>query len=272
VTKIWWLASYPKSGNTWLRLFLSAYRNGGEVNINRPLDAAMDDIQDYFYQSVSPVALADLSDEHLSLLRPTALLSLCAIAPESKPLLVKTHTARCAVDGIDTIPISLTHGAVYLIRDPRDVAVSYAAHRGVSIDELIKQMQSPTAVGRRDRLYHVLSGWSEHVKSWVADSRYPVLAVRYEDLCEKPEYCFKQILTFLRHEIDNTRLQQAVDATRFDVLQAQEQASGFREATKHGAFFRSGQPGNWREALTQAQAAQITETHGAMMREFGYGD
>lgn len=231
----------------------------------------MDDIQDYFYQSVSPVALADLSDEHLSLLRPAALLSLCAIAPESKPLLVKTHMARCSVDGVDAIPASLTHGAVYLVRDPRDVAVSYAAHRGVSIDEIIQQMRSPTAVARRDRLYHVLSTWSAHVKSWVADARYPVLAVRYEDLCSKPEYCFEKILMFLRHEIDDNRLQQAVDATRFDVLQAQEQASGFREATKHGAFFRSGQPGSWREVLTSSQAAQIAETHGEMMQEFGYG-
>lgn len=269
-TKIWWLASYPKSGNTWLRMFLSAYRHGGVVDINQPSGLLVDDIQPYFTHVCSPKPVQDLNDGERMLLRPAALLHLVSVQKEGRPLFVKTHFANCRIAGVDAIPATLTHGAVYLVRDPRDVAVSFAEHKSAQIDEVIEGMGRDNNMLRREPLYQVLSTWSAHVKSWTRARGMDVLVVRYEDMVAAPRQAFAGILSFLRHEVDDTLLDKAVEATEFACLQQQETASGFREKAGGESFFTRGRPGGWRDALTDAQAARIETDHGAIMREFGY--
>lgn len=260
---IWWLASYPKSGNTWLRMFLSGYLSGN-VDINRPA-IGVDDLQVYFYHALSPSPLEQLSDEHRLLLRPAALLHLATAIPE--PRYVKTHFARCSIDGIDSIPASLTHGAVYLVRDPRDVVVSYARHINVSIDSMIDKIGSAKSTARRGPLYHLIGSWSAHVRSWL-NTPFPTLVIRYEDLCAHPRETFRAVLDHLDLKADEDRLSLALDLTRLENLQEQERQHGFREAV-HGNFFGAG-GSKWREALTPEQAGRIERAHGKMMGMLKY--
>lgn len=260
---IWWLASYPKSGNTWLRMFLSAYFTGN-VDINRPA-VGVDDIQLYFYQALAPTPLEQLSDEQRMLLRPAALLHLATAIPE--PRFVKTHFARCAIDGVDAIPAGLSHGAVYLVRDPRDVVVSYARHHDTSIDNMIAQMESTSAMARRGPLYHMLGSWSTHVRSWM-NTPFPTLMIRYEDLCMQPRETFRAVLEHLELETDEDRMSRAIDLSRFENLQEQERRHGFREAV-HGPFFGTG-GSTWREKLAPEQARRIERAHGKMMDMLKY--
>ncbi len=269
---IWWLASYPKSGNTWLRMFLSAYRNGGRVDINNPSGLLVDDISTYFHQIVSPVPLADLKDEQQILLRPAALLHLTKVSRRSEPLFVKTHFANCAIGGICTIPPVLTYGAVYIVRDPRDVVVSFAEHRACDIDGLIEAMARRDHMIRAKPLYQHLASWSEHVKSWAIKTRFPTLVVHYEDLLKEPIIAFRKILEFTRHEVDEELLVKSVGASSFDALRAQEDARGFREKAKGERFFNKGKAGGWRDVLTPEQAEMIVYEQREMMQEFGYVD
>lgn len=267
--KIWWLASYPKSGNTWLRMFLSAYRHGGMVNINTPYDLLTDDIQPYYHHVTSPCPVAELSDSERMLLRPAALLHLVHNHKCQRPLFVKTHFANCILGNMNAIPAMLTHGAVYLVRDPRDVAVSFAEHRHKDIDEVIEGMARHDFTLRRDTLGQVTSSWSGNVQSWLATRGFPVLIVEYEKLVADPKPGFRAILKFLMHEVDEDLLDRSIEATSFTNLQNQEEAYGFREKTGD-RFFTRGKPGGWRDVLTPTQAARIESAHAEMMTRMGY--
>lgn len=251
-------------------MFLSAYRNGGTVDINAPLGLTIDDLQPYFMHVVSPAPVDHLSDERLWMLRPAALTHLLHVQPKDRPVFVKTHFSNSALSGIEAIPAPLTHGALYIVRDPRDVAVSWSEHLGKTLDETIDLMVKREFIIRRDRIFQHLAGWSEHVRSWTGQTRFPTLAVRYEDLCEHPVRAFTAILKFLRHEIDDDRLHAAIRAASFLQLRGQEDRNGFREAVNETRFFKRGHPGGWKNVLSEAQAGRIKADHGPMMAEFGY--
>ena len=92
---------------------------------------------------------------------------------------------------------AVTAGAIYVVRDPRDVAVSYSAYTGRSIDEIITFMADPRAANRGTdvQVFEFLSSWSAHARSWVgAKNR---LLLRYEDLLANPEAAFGRVARFL---------------------------------------------------------------------------
>ena len=268
---IWWLASHPKSGNTWLRMFLSAYRNGGKVDINAIHDCNIDDIQPYYHHVVSPKPLTSLGNEEQIFLRPAALLHLLSNhRREGGPLFVKTHYANCKILDIPSIPYALSAGAICIVRDPRDVAVSFSRHRGESLDDTIKSMARSDHLLRRPPLYQLLGSWNDHVKSWLHAKNLNVLMVRYEDLLTEPKTAFVGMLRFLRHEIDEDLVDMSIEATKFKNLQRQEKRNGFREKRDGDLFFTNGTAGGWMDTLTEEQAHQIEIDNEEMMREFRY--
>ncbi len=187
---------------------------------------------------------------------------------------VKTHNAKLHVEGAPLITPEVTAGAIYVVRDPRDVAVSYSRHRGRSIDDTIAFMADPeAATGGTDKaIYERLGGWSEHVHSWTNARDPRVLVVRYEAMIGAPEAIFGALVRWLGQEPPQERLNRAIRFSAFDELRAQEQAKGFKErvADSTGPFFGTGQPGHWRSVLSPAQQAQIERDHGTMMQRFRY--
>jgi len=264
-----WIASYPKSGNTWIRALIEAWHLG-EVDINN-MRISSGDNDPYPYQIVAPLPMAELPIEEKLMLRPAALLHMAKIY-HRRPLLLKTHHANINTSGIDLIPPPVTAKAVYIVRDPRDTAISIAEHMGLSIDDAIARMaQDNWTIGRSDKPPHVLTDWSGHVSSWTNGDKFPIITVRYEDLLTDPVGSFSQVLKFLGWTTTRQRLLEAIDAAIFENLQEQETEHGFNESSpKTERFFCRGTSGHWRKLLSNGQAEHIECDHADIMHKLGY--
>lgn len=270
-----WLVSYPKSGNTWMRALLSAVIQGdGAPDINRLLGGSSLKSR-LAIDAWSGLESAVLTLDELARLRCAHVRALPLPPPSQR--FVKLHDAlAAAADGSLLFPPSVTAGVVYIVRNPLDVAVSYAHHRGRDLDDAIAAMADPehTLASQRRALHpqlpQHLSTWSGHVASWL-DSGLPVLQVRYEDLLEDAAGELRRVLDFAGVSVEPARVAAAAEHARFDRLQAQERAGGFREGSMAAdAFFREGRAGAWRERLTAAQVQRVVTDHGPMMERLGY--
>ncbi len=216
-----------------------------------------------------------LSREQETNLRPRAYEIWAAEAV--RPVYCKTHDAyHLTPAGEPLFPAAATRGAVYVVRDPRAVAVSSMHFMGQPIDETIAVMDDPGAVygGSTMRLSHhlrqLLLRWSDHVESWLA-APFPVHLLRYEDMLTDPYSAICALAAFHGLPVDSDAIAAAVQATTFSRLQAQEREAGFIENPRQSAaFFREGKIDGWRQTLTPVQAARIVAAHGAVMRRLGY--
>jgi aryl sulfotransferase len=271
-----WLASYPKSGNTWLRVFLANLRRNGEgpVDINR-LDGLIASDREMF-DDATGVESSDLTPEEIERLRPRVYEHLAAVAEET--LFVKIHDAYTYIppDDCPLVPPRATLGAIYLIRNPLDVAVSFAHHSNTDIDTIIDWMGNEEFVffSSPSYLLHQISqrclSWSGHVLSWM-EAPIRVLVLRYEDLKLKSLETFSQAAQFAGLPCEPKRVRQAMDYSDLKELQRQEQNQGFRERpTKAKRFFREGTCGGWRQELTLKQVSRLIQDHQAVMKQFGY--
>jgi hypothetical protein len=280
VRRLVWLASYPKSGNTWTRLFLSQFLGnpdapvdlnsidlGGSISSSRPA-----------FDEVVGLPSSDLTDDEVDELRPDVYRAWAEHG--SGTSFVKVHDANLTVAGGRRLfPASATGCAVHLVRNPLDVAVSLAFHQGhVDYDRTVGQLNDRGRViagNRRTQLRQTLLDWSAHARSWTDERAFPVGTFRYESLVADPVGEFARLVAFLGLDgaDDRSRVEMAVAATRFDRLQTAEAENGFRERHHRQArFFRSGRPGDWRNALSPSQVASIVDAHAEVMRTFGYLD
>lgn len=273
---IWWLASFPKSGNTWVRYMLELYYGGLDTTINN-MSIVSDDIRAVDTQAVTAKPRNQLGHEECILLRPAMLHHKITMHRRLLPIIVKTHN-RIDVHRDYMLVPWLTFGAIYLVRDPRDVAISWAKHMGVTIDDAIDFMNNHEAALENSQspstLTSYLGTWSVHTKSWFELQEKPVITVRYEDILEKP---FESLMTFLRFinqnqdlEIDESRARRAVTQASFPEMQRQEFEGHFREKGKGDAFFNKGTSGHWKETLSKSQVDKIKAHHKEMMETFDY--
>lgn len=272
-----WLASYPKSGNTWVRLLLTAYGypEQEELDINTS-DVSLHAGNRELFDRVIGLEASELTPAEIDRYRPYVYRQLAVEAEQ--PLLIKVHDCwRRNGDGAAVFPPEATAATVYIVRDPRGVAPSFANHYNCTIDETIDRMADPDfgIAARLDRLAlqlpQPIGSWSQHVVSWLDQRDLPVLLVRYEDLHAAPEAQFARIVHATGLPVDAQRLALALARTRFERLQAQEQAAGFKERLMGAPrFFRRGQAESWREELTPAQIERIEAEHGPVMARLGY--
>lgn len=273
-----WIVSYPKSGNTWLRLMLLSLQRGGTAVAINDLGNEAGVATLVEMDELLGVEAGELFPAEQVSARP-ALTRAIAAETGSGLILRKVHDRYWHTPaGEPVFGPEVSRGAVCLLRDPRDVAVSFAHHRGEPLETVISLMGDPGATlsvsGQRYRhqLSQPLGDWSGHARSWREQRDIPVLLLRYEDLLTDPVAGLRAAADHLGIPHTPASLHAAADAARFDRLQAQEQAEGFRERQTRSTapFFRRGTSGGWRSALTPAQAARIEADHGAVMRQFGY--
>lgn len=273
--QIIWLASYPKSGNTWMRLFLTAYLSGkSETDINDDLMGNHQCNNPLFSQIIAKKPLSKFTDLDAARVR-VAVQRLYARNPER--IVVKTHSAIAMPYGHPSIDPASTFASLLILRNPLAVLPSFARHMNLDLDEAVDSMnsgrmslggegsQSPTTV---------LSSWSSFTRSWLASAQQlNVLSLRYEDMKDKPEETFARALAHILVPVDQQRLKSAVGATDFDKLKAQDLAKGFKERTradKGNVFFRSGKTEGWRQELTEAQIIATITNHWDVMEQLDY--
>jgi hypothetical protein len=278
-TGLFWLASYPKSGNTWFRIVLQAYLADGEINLNAIETGAIASSRNWV-DDVAGVDTSDLTQEEVLRLRPHIYDWSAAKDHHTRLTFHKIHDAYCTPpDDRVLINPAAVRGVVYILRNPLDVAPSMAHHNGTDIDQAIARMGNPAASLARDtkslsaQVLQKLGTWSQHVASWVDAPGLRRHVMRYEDMLADPQGQFMAALTFLHLDPDPARVARAAETSRFERLSAQEQQHGFRENPgKSGNFFRQGKSGSWRETLRPDQIAQVIADHAPMMRRFGYLD
>ena len=240
------IASYPKSGNTYVRIFLAAYLRGRHElkDVGFPLYCST-----YYFPQGFPLDRSEC--------RPVC----------RHPLnFAKTHEVS------DFYYPETAEKALYLVRNPLDVCPSWANHC------MTTNAESVAALGRSTTLKQTpgkifpqyIGTWSENVESWLFRSRIPVRAVKYEMLKSNPRRAFKIILDWFGLPFDSKRFDDALAYSDFSNLQKLEEKTGFRESRGREGFFRKGETGSWRGSLTFSEAAQIYADHGPMMRRLGY--
>lgn len=272
-----WLTSYPKSGNTWVRVFLANLRR----NAQTPVD--IDELGDGFIAShrklidnVIGFESSDLSPEQIERLRP-AVYEYLATETEG-PLFIKIHDAYTYTsEGQPLVPAGATLGVIYIVRNPMDTAVSWAHYYRRNLDKVIEQMgdEQYALVAKTDRLRDQvrqrLLSWSGHVQSWLEARDLRVHLVRYEDMQRQPQETFTGIARYAGLTGDPERVARAIAHSGFRVVQEQESQHGFRERLPQAAsFFRQAQVGAWRQVFTQTQVEALIKAHSAVMQRLGY--
>ncbi len=258
--RIIWLASFPKSGNTWVRTFLANYFLGGkrDISINSLREFTLSDSRhDFFLKATGGTHPPDADIATYMRARAKAL-RLIAGAREGNHF-VKTHQILDVVEGEPLIPPALTAAAIYILRNPFDVAPSLSRHAGTTLDDTIALMTSTrNIVSSGTGLHDILGRWDDHITSWTSAPGLPRTVVRYEDLIADPGQGFGTIFEFLKVTPHPGKLKRTIRATSFESLQKQENEQGFIERPPGmQKFFHSGRAGGWRETLSDAQVAAL---------------
>ncbi len=274
MSNIVWLASYPKSGNTWLRAFI--------YNLVHPSEqpASLDQISAFFESESNPmffqrfldkpVALA--SFEELIALRPKVQADILSSRPGGSVLL-KTHNQLTVFEGTPLHNLEKTAAAIYVLRNPLDVVLSVADHFSLSLDEAIDFISNPNTGTMTDEqgVAGFLGSWSQHVESWTAQSSAAFLVLKYEDFLDKPLASFSKVAKLLGIPANRQQIQRAIDFASFKRLKAAEQSQGFGERSQHSErFFRVGRKNQWIDALSDAQIERVVDAHREQMLRFGY--
>lgn len=274
-----WLASFPKSGNTWLRILLANLLAGEDdpVDINAlPIFGGFASSRAAF-EEVTLLDSGLLSHEEVDVLRP----SVCELlAKETNgPYWVKVHDAYTqTAQGEPILGRGVARAAIYIVRDPRDVAVSLAYFFNIPLDKSISLLNAPDSAIQAGKLNlppqlrQKLLGWSGHVSSWLEQRDIPTYLLRYEDLNAVPMESFRAVLDFLGWSADPDEINCAVSHSTFSKLQDQERIKGFKEHPSKGEapFFRTGKVGSWRNHLTEAQVKAIEQVNSRLMVQLGY--
>lgn len=271
--RIIWLASYPKSGSTWVRCFLDAYAMG-EVDINDLVCSVSDDNGNRAHLGPEHTDIIGEPVDVVQMARPMALLRLVDAWNQGRvpdlPLWVKTHNACLVANGFELLPVQLTLAVVHIVRDPRPILPSFANHLGKDLDYTLESMLDVYRVldGRKQRkMPDLISSWGKHCTSFMNDTEHNVLTIRYEDMKADPVPCFAQILHHSGVEPDEERIVKALDLVDLSKLRQQERDGGFREQSKYAQseFF-----GGKREKPTIRHTNALERRFRLQMKRLGY--
>ena len=278
-----WLAAYPKSGSTWMRALLAnlCSEEPEPVPINElrtALPGGNTASREHF-DEFTGLASADCTDAEAELLRPAVYrVRAERHAGTGTPFFYGAHDAYLNTPRDEPLfPDDISMAAVYIARNPLDVAVSWAFYAGnEDFAASVAMLESTRAmlIGPDwPRLGQRLLDWSGHVESW-RNAPFPVLTVRYEDLLADAAQEIARVARFLRLKgaDDQKRAQRAAAFSDFALLRRSEQQTGFSGTpAKAQRFFRSGKAGDGRRLLSAVQVDDIVRAHGRTMATLGYG-
>lgn len=276
-----WLASYPKSGNTWFRIFMSALlkQEAEKLNINQLKTNGVFSLRDTF-DDITGIESGHLTDAEEQEWRPKVFETLAQEYHHQK-LLIKAHDAYSLTPkGRPLYPVAASKVAIYLIRNPLDVAVSYAHHNGHrdigrSVTHLcnVKHALNKSNQSKNAQLPQLLLDWKGHVESWTTQSEIPVHVVRYEDMKLNAFTTFSNAVKAIGYQFSDEQIQEAISASDFSKVKAMETKYGFNQGSLATyPFFRKGEIGSWKNQLTSEQVTKIIQTQGIIMKRFGYLD
>ena len=277
-----WLASYPKSGNTWLRSLIASYfySNNGSFNFK---------LLDNIDQFPSPQFFKNYEDP---LSEPEATSNFWIneqekINKEKKIRFLKTHNALCKINSNSFTDEKNTIGAIYIVRDPRNLITSLAHHYQIDQNEAFNFMvNTKKALIEKSNNKFVgfvpILSWDLHLESWINCKKFPVLVIRYEDLLTSAFDTFKKVISFINklspisNKLDEIKISQSINSCSFDKLEKLEKNNGFHEAmenknnNKKIKFFNLGKDNNYKKLLEPKLTKKITDLYKSQIEKFNY--
>lgn len=242
-----WIVSYPKSGNTWVRIFLQTYLTGAVPNFKESLGIPSDGTP-VFHDIGTKKEYGELG---------WAIRRLAAIHRMEEvlffPKIVKSHAPFAKVKGIPLFPQGCINKVLYIYRDPKDILISYSDHLGLSLEMTEAVMKGEHAWSMGDTP-HFQGSWANHYRSWRDAWAHdvPVFFVSYEELSREPELAFVDIVNWFGFPYDLDAIRRTVKLVAFNNLRQHEADDGFKELSpnsKAKKFFRSGKIGSWKDVL-----------------------
>jgi len=254
-----WLASYPKSGNTWVRSLLSAYYYSKNGNFNFELLKNIDVYpqQKYFDVKIDKPgeinSYWDISQEK--------------IISKKKIKILKTHNSLLALNGKNFTKPEHTLGIIYIVRDPRNIVTSLKNHYDLdykqSLDFMLNEKKYIYDIREKNDYadFHFLSSWSNHYKSWINNNLFRRMVIKYEDLENNTYETLKNLITYMNslfqvnEKIDEIKINNCIKTTSFKILKYKEQKEGFPEnvysekTNKKINFFHLGSKNKWKKVV-----------------------
>ena len=279
-----WLASYPKSGNTYVRAFLSAYyfSENGQFDFSQISNIEQFPHEKFFKQEVN--SITEASRQWMPIQRE--------INKDKKIRFFKTHSFLGNYQNNEFTSPETTLGAVYIVRDPRNVLTSLKNHYSFDDDKALEMITDKSRSLMSNNGSHAslnfISSWAENYLSWLKDNRFRRLFVKYEDLITNKYETFRDIIVFTNtlmnkvEGVNKSKLQKAIETTNFDILKKKEisetfdgSESNFKNWRKFHSenknlFFNLGPENDWKRILKKKISSQIENSFEQEMKRLGY--
>ena len=276
-----WLASYPKSGNTWMRSIISAllYSDDGDFNFN--LLRKIDQFPEKKYFKYFIKNYGDFNE-----IKKNWIVAQDKINLDGKIKLFKTHQGKYTVEGNSFTNNDNTLATIYIVRDPRNLVQSISNHYTKSLDDSCEFLLASKIIGngknyedKQGGLYTLLGKWNEHYRSWTTNKN-NLLLIKYEDLIKNPKAQLERTIDFLKKyltfETDENKINKILETTSFNNLKKLEKEGQFNENTqnkKDGGkvnFFHLGPKNLWHKNLNEKIVSRIEKNFFNEMKELGY--
>ena len=280
---IFWISSYPKSGNTWLRALLSSYFYSEEGIFNQELLKNIDQFPEKRHFSnfnYDPKIVTDTSKFWIKAQEKINL--------NNELNFLKTHNILGSINNSNFTNKKNTIGAIYIVRDPRNVLTSLQNHYELSKDEALKFMLNEKKYihdhhAKNDFSdFQFISSWEKNYQSWINQKILPVKLIRYEDLNVNTFDVLKEIIEFIQNTIQEKKdfnflkAQNAVKSTNFENMKNMEKKSGFLESilskndTKKIPFFHLGPKNDWKSIFDKRYQNKLNSIFENNLKELNY--
>ena len=275
--QIIWIASYPKSGNTWIRSFLASYYCTLDGSFNFDL---LKNIPTFESDIFSPyISKQEAAKNPESIAKYWIEVQKNSQLKNGNFIFLKTHNFCGEINNFPFTSAKYTIGFIYVVRDPREVIVSYSNHFKISFEKSVDIVLSskPYYILNEGINYPVFTyNWGVNYSSWKKFNNVPSIIIKYEDMVSKANPTFKNILLFLNNlglpKIEKNKFINSLQNTSFSYLQNLEKNEGFKEQylLKDRKFFNKGSVDSWKKKLSKEQIKKIERKFCDEMQELGY--
>ena len=282
-----WIASYPKSGNTWIRSLLSSYLFSKDGKFSFKL---LKNIEQFSSKDFLPDKLKSSNDQ--AIISKNWIPSQKIINRDKKIHILKTHNALCSINGNNFTDSFNTTAVIYIVRDPRNLITALSHHYELSLDEAFSFLTNkrkiifPINIENNEKDikesedFNFLGDWSTHYQSWKNINFCPIKIIKYEDCLNDAQKVFVSTLNFLskflKFEFDKKKINSSLTSTSFKNLSQMEKKEGFNESAtssktmKKIKFFNLGKKNNWKNLLDKKIVKKIESRFRNEMNELGY--
>ena len=284
-TMIFWIASYPKSGNTWLRALISSYYYSEDGKFDENIISRIGQFPEKRHFTSFDYDQNVVTDTARFWLKAQEKINL-----DKKLNFFKTHNAFGSVNKNPFTDAKNSIGALYVVRDPRNVITSLKNHYELNTEQALKWMQNENNYiydvhrfkqdGYSD--FQFISSWITNYKSWKVQKKIPIKIIKYEELLGETFIVFKDVIEFINktsgnnEKINKDKLKNAVNSTLFDKLKSSEEKNGFSEAitsktsNKKIPFFYLGPKNDWRKILDDELKNKLNDIYKQNLIELSY--